>query len=133
MKGLDVTVVRFIPFIICFHILYVLYKAWNGISVHENEFVFGNSFIFAFSMFIISISNKKYHCKWNRAQYLVLMILPIIGFIDYKFDIISEAEHSIIITTSLIVASLIYTFVMSLNHFLFKRIRKAWNYLMKTS
>lgn len=121
MKRLDVAIVRFMPFIICFHILYVLYKAWNGESVHGSEYIFGNSFIFSLSMFIISVSNRKYHCKWNRAQYLVLMVFPIVGYLDYKINFIQNVERYLLIISGLIIASLLYTFVMAINHFIFKR------------
>lgn len=84
MRKLDIFVVRFIPIIIFVYIAIIFVLAWQGYYNTMNEYILGNSFIYALSLFLISLSNPKYHCIWNRAMYVELMIVPLINFADAK-------------------------------------------------
>lgn len=133
MKKYDVFIVRIYPFLAYLYLGLTILNAYNGVSLSVYNNLFTTSSFAAFSMFLISLSNTKYHCSYNRAMYIMLMIVPLINFIDAKYCIFEEAETQLLVLSSLWFVTAIITSILALNHFLFKRIRKAWNYLMKTS
>lgn len=81
-RGVDVFVVRFTPFFMFIYMSIETIMAWNGILHAEINYILGNSMIFGLSMFLISLANDKYHCIWNRAMYIEMMLVPAINFID---------------------------------------------------
>lgn len=126
-KGLDVMLVRFIPFIGFIYFFVALKEAWNGNGALAEEHLFGATFLYIVPLFAISICNKKYHCIWNRAMYATLSLVPIINYIDFKFNIFQEAEQQLYVLSFLWAATAITTGHLAINSFFIKRIRKAWS------
>lgn len=132
MRKLDIFIVRIYPFIAFIYLGLTILNAYNGVSLSEYNNLLTTSFLSSFSMFLISLSNPKYHCVYNRAMYVTLMIVPLINFFDAKYCIFEESEAQFWIITTLWFIAAIITSFLSVNHFFYKRIIKAWNYLMKT-
>ena len=124
MRKWDVFIVRLLPLVMCLFITYVVINAWCNIYIENMEYIFGNSFIYATSFFIVSLSNRKFHCIWNRALYTELMFVPLLNFIDAKWDIIPDNYTFLMILTLSLVLTLIITLILAIRHFLKPRIKK---------
>ena len=118
MKGLDIFVVRFMPFILFIIFGINVICAYCGVDMLDSYNLHGNSFPYALSLFIISLCNRKYHCKWNRAMYLYLMIIPVFNYADSKLDFVSSAEEYLLILNVSYGVTAIYTAVMAVRHFI---------------
>ncbi len=95
MKGLDVLVVRFLPFILYIIIGIDILLAFKGVDLTAFYLLHSNSAIYALGLYLISYSNKKYHCEYNRYMLLCLIITPLINFFDEVFYIFpSEASYA---------------------------------------
>lgn len=92
MKGLDVFIVRILPFILFLIFGINVLCCRNGIDITVTYELHGNSAIYALALYMISLSNNKYHCKWNRAMYLYLIIVPVFNFLDAIFDFVHDTE-----------------------------------------
>lgn len=117
MKGLDVFIVRFLPFI-----LFVITGANTilcacGIDVRDGYYLHSHSAIYATALFFISLCNKRYHCVWNRAMYIYLIIVPILNYLDKKFDFIPYDYWGFIITMILYLGTAIITAYLAIKHF----------------
>lgn len=117
MNRIDVAIVRFLPFV-----LYILIGVCTtliicGKDIDEFYLIHGNSAIYAAAMYIISLSNKRYHCKWNRAMYLFLIIVPIINYVDARWCVIPDEKTYIIIFNVMYLATAMWTAVMAIRHF----------------
>lgn len=124
MKKIDITVVRFIPIILFLFIAIDLIYCWNGIDFTLFNHLHYNSFIYALSLFLISLSNPKYHCVWNRAMYVELMIVPLINFADAKWCIFPDAVLMLAVLSSTWVIAFIATIVLAIRHFVKIRLKK---------
>lgn len=124
MRKLDIFVVRFIPIVIFVYIAIVFILAWQGYYNTLNEYILGNSFIYALSLFLISLSNPKYHCVWNRAMYAELMIVPLINFADAKWRIFPDAVLMLSVLSSTWVIAFIATIILAVRHFVKIRLKK---------
>ena len=94
MKGLDVLVVRILPFILYAIIGIDIILAFKGVDITAFYLLHSNSAIYAIGLYLISYSNKKYHCEYNRYMLLCLIITPLINFFDEVFYIFpSEASY----------------------------------------
>lgn len=82
MKGLDVLVVRFLPFLLYIIVGVNTICCYCGINMTWAYEFHGNSALYALGFFLVSLSNRKYHCVWNRAMYVFLIVLPLINFVD---------------------------------------------------
>lgn len=125
MNRIDVVIVRFLPFV-----LYILIGVCTtliicGKDIGEFYLIHGNSAIYAAAMYIISLSNKRYHCKWNRAMYLFLIIVPIINYVDARWCVIPDEKTYIIMFNAMYLATAMWTAVMAIRHF--RRTRKDKN------
>lgn len=117
MNRIDVAIVRFLPFV-----LYILIGVCTtmiicGEDVGEFYLIHGNSAIYATALYIISLSNKRYHCKWNRAMYLFLIIVPIINYVDARWCVIPDEKTYIIMFNAMYLATAMWTAVMAIRHF----------------
>lgn len=121
MRGLDVAVVRFMPFIMYLFIGYVIISAWCGRYVIEAEFLFGNSLLYSTGFLVVSLSNKKYHCKWNRCMYAMLVLTPLINYLDAMFDLFKEAEQQLLFMSFIWIITAFSTMCLAMNSFFFKR------------
>lgn len=124
MKKIDITVVRFIPIILFLFIAIDLIYCWNGIDFTLFNHLHYNSFIYALSLFLISLSNPKYHCVWNRAMYAELMIVPLINFADAKWGIFPDAVLMLAVLSSTWVITFIVTIFLAIRHFVKIRLKK---------
>lgn len=119
MKGLDVFIVRFTPFV-----LFLIFgiNAWCCFHGYEEITLtyelHGNSALYALALYLISLSNKKYHCRWNRAMYLYLIIVPIFNFLDATFYLFEEWDNYVAVIHCSYGAVAIYTAFMAIRHFI---------------
>ena len=117
MKGLDVFIVRFLPFILFVIFGINLHCAYNFIDITITYELHGNSFIYALALFIISLSNKKYHCIWNRAMYLFLIVVPIFNFLDAIFMFFEDIDTYIEIIYWTFGITALITAYLAIKHF----------------
>lgn len=118
MKGLDVFIVRFAPFV-----LYILFGldlllANLGIDISLTYFLHSQSVIYALCLFFISLSNNRYHCVYNRAMYVFLVIVPIFNYLDAKFNLVPVVETYITIVASAFGLTAIITAYLAIRHFI---------------
>lgn len=118
MRGYDITIVRMLPFAlfiqmgICSHLTLLDCDITDFYNLH------GNSAIYATALYFISLANRHYHCKWNRAMYLFLIIVPIFNYVDAKFNLVPSAEIYIWIFHIAYGLTAIISAYMAINHFL---------------
>ena len=108
MNKLDVVIVRLLPFVLYVIMGIYVTRAMLGIEINEFLLLHGNSAIYATALYIISLSNKRYHCKWNRAMYIFLIIVPIINYVDARWCIIPD---------ELYIGIALWTATMAVRHF----------------
>lgn len=124
MKGIDVLVVRFAPFV-----LYVLFGvdlicANSGIDISITYYLHSQSILYALFMFLISLSNSKYHCVWNRAMYVFLVIVPVFNYLDARLNLIPVIETYLNIVNALYGVTAIITAVLAIRHFIILSIKR---------
>ena len=117
MNKIDVVIVRFLPFV-----LYILIGVCTtliicGKDIGEFYLIHGNSAIYATAMYIISLSNRRYHCKWNRAMYLFLIVVPIINYVDARWCIIPDERVYIIVFNTTYTGVALWTAIMAVRHY----------------
>lgn len=118
MKKLDIFLVRFLPFVLYIQIGITIVRACNGIDDYPFNLLHSNSAIYAIVLFLISLSNRKYHCVWNRAMYAFLIFIPIFNFVDATFNLFPEIKtYFIIIYTTYFLTALI-TAYLAIRHFI---------------
>lgn len=127
MKGLDVFIVRFLPFILFIIFGINLHCAYNFIDITITYELHGNSFIYALALFIISLSNKKYHCVWNRAMYIFLIVVPIFNFLDAIFVFFEDIDIYIAIIYWAFRITAITTAFLAIRHFVLMSKRRFDN------
>lgn len=117
MKGWDIFIVRTLPFIMFILLGINIICCWFGVDTTTMDMLLGNNAIYALSLYLISKSNPKYHCVYNRLMYLVLIIIPIFNYLDSKFNLVPCVEtYLIIVTISYFMASLL-TSILAVKHF----------------
>lgn len=124
MRKVDIIIVRFLPIIFFISIAILLIYSWSGSVFYAINNILGNSFIYALALFLISLSNPKYHCVWNRAMYVELMIVPLINFADAKWCIFPDAVLMLAVLSSTWVIAFIATIVLAIRHFVKIRLKK---------
>lgn len=117
MNKIDVVIVRFLPFV-----LYILIGVCTtmiicGKDIGEFYLIHGNSAIYATALYIISLSNKRYHCKWNRSMYIFLIIVPIINYVDARWCVIPDERSYIILFNAMYIGTALWTATMAVRHF----------------
>lgn len=127
MKGLDVFVVRFLPFILFTLFITILICLCNGIDVGYFKYIHSNSAIYATSLFLISLANKRYHCVWNRAMYLFLIVIPIINYLDAKFNLFPTNEAHVLFIVIATILTALTTAYLAIKHFVTISKRKLNN------
>lgn len=115
---LDVAVVRFLPFFLFIISGIDIYARANDIDMGGISFLHGYSVLYPMALFLISLSNKKYHCSYNRLCYVFLIIFPIVNYIDVQFDIIKDSCTYIIIIATLYAICTIGSFLLCVWHFI---------------
>lgn len=118
MKGIDVLIVRLLPFL-----LYVVTGVntlccYCGIDMTLSYELHGNSAIYASGLLLISLANKRYHCIWNRAMYAFLIFLPIVNFADSAFCLFpTDRSYMLVVVLSYTITALI-TAYLAIRHFI---------------
>lgn len=120
----DIFIVRMLPFVLFLIFGINLLCTWLGIDISILYHLHSNSALYALALFLISLSNKKYHCIWNRAMYLFLIIVPVLNFTDCWLDYIPTAKCYLIIITVFFVLASISTAYLSVKHFIDTRNKK---------
>lgn len=124
MKKIDVFLVKYLPIVMLIYIGLTVIYAWNGIAMPFSVYIFSNSFIYSFVLFFVSLADRKYHCVWNRAMYVEMMVVPLINYADGKFTIFPTAEGLLITLSVTCVLTLIATIFLAVRHFVRPRIKK---------
>ena len=117
MKGLDVFIVRFLPFILFIITGINIVCCASGIDIRDSYYLHSHSIIYAFVFFVVSLANKRYHCIWNRAMYLFLIIVPIINYLDKKIDFIPLNNIASVIIVVLYLSTIVATAYLAIRHF----------------
>lgn len=124
MRKIDIVIVQYLPIMMFIYTAIVIIKAWNGTPSTLSNFFLANPFVYALSLFLISLSNPKYHCVWNRAMYAELMIVPLINFADAKWGIFPDAVLMLAVLSSTWVIAFIVTIFLAIRHFVKIRLKK---------
>lgn len=127
MKGIDVLVVRLLPFILYVIIGVNTLCCFLGVDITITYELHGNSALYALGLFFISLANKKYHCVWNRAMYILLTLVPTINFFDSCFCIFPTITSYMATMLTLYVLTALITAYLAIKHFVDIRIKKLTN------
>ena len=117
MKSIDVFIVRYVPVVMFLWFGVELFLAYIGRFFPSVSFAFGHNLLYAASLFIISLSNSRYHCSWNRCLYGFLIATPFINYADSKAGIFATTEEYLSFFTLFYLTSLFATLSMSIIHY----------------
>ena len=117
MKGLDVFIVRFLPFILFIITGINIICCSCGIDVRDGYYLHSHSVIYASASFLISLCNKRYHCIWNRAMYAFLIIVPCLNYLDAKIDFLPMDYGTVVFVATLYITTLLITAYLAIRHF----------------
>lgn len=109
--------VRFLPLVLFFILGDVLIDSWRGISQYPFNLFHSNSVLYALALFFVSLADKKYHCVWNRAMYVELMIFPLINYADAKIGIFPDVESLLAVLTGTWFLTAGITVYLAIRHF----------------
>lgn len=124
LKRLDVFLIRFLPLVLFIFLGDILIDSWHGISQYPFNLFHSNSVLYAFVLFFVSLADKKYHCVWNRAMYVELIIFPLINYTDAKIGIFPDTESLLVALTITWFAAVLATVILAVRHFVRPRIKK---------
>ena len=127
MKGLDVFIVRLLPFVLFIIFGIYLSCSWKGVDARIFYYLHTNSFIYSISLFLISLANNKYHCVWNRGMYVFLIIVPIFNFLNALLGILQEQGTYLLIISIAYGITILYTSFMAIRHFIQLSIKRQGN------
>ena len=118
MKGIDVLIVRLLPFLLYIVTGVNTLCCYFGIDMTLSYELHGNSAIYALSLLLISLANKHYHCIWNRAMYAFLIFLPIVNFVDSAICLFpTDRAYMLVVVISYAITALITAF-LAIRHFI---------------
>ena len=118
MKGFDVFVVRFLPFIVYAIVCIQIINCWLGIDYYPFNLLHSNSAIYACALFLISLANRRYHCIWNRAMYVFLIIVPIFNYLDGHFVFFEDVEAYLWVISATSILTALITAYLATRHFI---------------
>lgn len=124
MKKIDVFLVRFVPIVMLIYIGVSVLYAWNGIVLQYGSYIFSNSFVYSLVLFFISLADKKYHCVWNRAMYIEMMLVPLLNYAQARFHIFPVVEGFLVTLTVTWFVTILATVFLAVRHFLRPRIKR---------
>lgn len=127
MKGLDILIVRILPFILfVISIVCTIYSCFNQCERYF-YYLHSHNVIYASALFLISLANRRYHCVWNRAMYVFLIVIPIINYLNAKYHFIPTKEtYTLFVVISTMLTALI-TAYLAIKHFITISKRKLKN------
>lgn len=117
MKGLDIIIVRFTPFLLFAISGIDTLACWLGWDIDNFYYFHSNSVLYALALFFISLSNKKYHCSYNRLCYVFLIVTPLINYLDALFDLIPDVTIYLMVITYLYILCAVGSLVLCVWHF----------------
>ena len=117
MKGLDVLIVRFLPFVLFIILGLNIVCCYCGLDITVSYELHGNSALYALGLLLISLASKRYHCIWNRAMYVFLILVPTFNYIDSKFGFVPDKETYITLFHYAYGITAIITAYMAMRHF----------------
>lgn len=120
----DIFIVRMLPFVHFVIFGITLVCAWCGITQGSIRMLLGENALYAAALFIISLSNKRYHCRWNRAMYIEMMAAPVVNYLIAKFHIITAPISMLITMSAIWSVTLILTAYLAIRHYMIPRMRK---------
>lgn len=127
MRGLDVLLVRFTPFISYAIFVIYLLQSYIGADLRDFYFIHCNSAIYATCLFLISLSNKKYHCVYNRVMYIFLIVIPLINYLNAKFNLFPDKETHVLFVVIATILTALITAYLAIKHFVNISKRKLKN------
>lgn len=127
MKGLDILVVRFLPFLLYVVVGVNTVCCYCGIDVTISYELHGNSALYAIGFFLVSLANHRYHCIWNRAMYLFLVVLPTINCVDAAFCLFPSDTSYMLTMLVLYILTAIVTAFLAIRHFVLMSKRRMDN------
>lgn len=127
MKGIDILIVRLLPFVLFIIFGINLLCCWCQIDIFDFYETHSNSAIYALSLFLISLANKRYHCIWNRAMYVFLVVVPIFNYIDAKFWLFPFELLYLVSVSVLFGVTAIITAFLAIRHFVLMSKRRLDN------
>ena len=110
-------IVRFLPFILFIITGVNIVCCACGVDVRDGYFLHSHSVIYSSALFLISLCNKRYHCVWNRAMYLYLIITPCFNYIDLKLDLLPYNYGTLAFIASVYGLTLLITAYLAIKHF----------------
>lgn len=114
---MDKFIVRFSILALNAYILIVLIYAFNGIDISIYDYIFTDSILFGVVLTSLVHAQGKYHCKWIRALCYNLILVPLINFVDCKYNLFGNVELLIYSYCSIILFSIFITIILAINHF----------------
>jgi hypothetical protein len=117
MRGYDIAIVRLLPFALFIEMGIHSLLACNGFNPCDYIYLHSNSVIYATALFFISLANHHYHCVWNRAMYVFLILVPTFNYIDSKFGFVPDKETYITLFHYAYGITAIITAYMAMRHF----------------
>jgi hypothetical protein len=127
MKGFDVLVVRFLPFVLYAIVCIQIANCWLGIDYYPFNLLHSNSAIYASALFAISLANKRYHCMWNRAMYLFLIIVPIFNYLDGLYIFFEDVDVYLWVISAMAIMTALASSLLATRHFIIVSLRKIEN------
>lgn len=117
MKGWDIFIVRFLPFVLYITFVLNVICVCSGNDPFVSYELHGNSAFYALGLFLISLANKRYHCVWNRAMYVFLILVPILNYLDSVFVFFKDTEAYLWFVITLTTLTAIITAYLAIRHF----------------
>ena len=111
-------IVRFTILFCTVYFLYIMYYAWNGITVFNDSY----KVLLEYCLYVQASSNKKYNCRYMRFLALSLFVTELISLLDMQYDFMPSGYISWIVLASIWTAGIIATVVLAINHF--RKVRK---------
>lgn len=126
MKSIDVYIVRYVPVLMFIYSGIDIFLANAGRITSGVFLAFGHNLLYAASLFIISLSNSRYHCSWNRGLYAFLIATPFINYADSKAGIFATAEEYLSFFTFFYFTSFLTTLIKAATHYKNGKRKKKW-------
>lgn len=114
-------IVRFTILFCTAYFLYVMYYAWNGISVFNDSY----KVLLEYCLFVQANNDKKYNCKYMRFLILALFASELISVLDMQFDFMPSGMVSLIVIAGIWTLGIITTVILAISHF--RKVRKIKN------
>lgn len=121
MRGYDIVIVRLLPFVLFVEMGICSLTAQCGYNLQDYYMLHSNSAIYASALFFISLANKHYHCNWNRAMYVFLMIVPLFNYVDAKLNLVPTVDVYVKLFHIMYEITAVITGWMAIKHFINSR------------